>query len=368
MLRNKETFLLNHFKIIFKQGFKITTKFNHEYYKYIPHKYYKYREVNEDNLRAIKEEYIWLSTPDKFRDPLDSTVSFDVYKQKRRISKIIQKEMPILVFEELKKELTKKGVNPSVFNKMNLDDAIQWTKNYTFNNGKFKFGKIRGYLKNQGLAKRKSEEFEKKIRELTSESKCKDFYDNFMNAFSQLNIKIKQTYFIHSFAGSYDNPTLWENYTDNDKGFCIEYDLSLLEEIGFDKFTKLYQMWPIIYKNKEDIDLSELIRLSIKQVLKQRDIFGEYLLGIKVAINVMSKQTKYNYEDEWRLLIEKKKQKNNKFYFPFMSAIYLGINIKESDKKIIVDIAREKKIKVYQRTLNRFVNGYEFVSVNLESD
>ncbi len=53
MIRNKEKFLVNHLKSIFQHGFKISTKFNQEYYSQIPHKYYKYREVNENNLRAV---------------------------------------------------------------------------------------------------------------------------------------------------------------------------------------------------------------------------------------------------------------------------------------------------------------------------
>jgi len=55
MIRNKETFLLNHFKIIFEKGFKGNAKFNRDYYSHIPHKYYKYREINENNLRSLRE-------------------------------------------------------------------------------------------------------------------------------------------------------------------------------------------------------------------------------------------------------------------------------------------------------------------------
>jgi hypothetical protein len=368
LIINTESFLLNHLKIILKGGFKVSTEFNQEYYNNIPHKFYKYREVNDNNLKALREDYIWITTANNYKDPLDSTLYFDIYKQRHKILKIIDIEMPKLLFEQIKKEFIKRGVNPSIFKNMNLEDAILWIKNYTFMNGRFKFGKIRGYLKQQGIAKRKSDEVENKLREIQSNKKSKEITENFMNAFSQLNKKIKQSSYLHSFAESYDNPTLWENYTDNDKGFCIEYDLSILEEIGFEKFPELHRIWPIIYKNKEEIDLSELLRLSIKQMLNERDTGGEYLMDIQMGMNIMSKHTKYKYEEEWRLLIEKKKRINNKFKFPFISAIYLGVNIKDSDKKILIGIAKEKDIKVYQRRLNRYENDYEFVSVNLDSE
>jgi hypothetical protein len=40
-------------------------------------KLYKYRTVNDYSLKAIKDHYIWLASPDKFNDPFDCHLSDD---------------------------------------------------------------------------------------------------------------------------------------------------------------------------------------------------------------------------------------------------------------------------------------------------
>ena len=52
-----------------------------DFYKYkdslMPQKLYRYRTPNEYNLKALKENYIWLSSPDKFNDIYDCILNVD---------------------------------------------------------------------------------------------------------------------------------------------------------------------------------------------------------------------------------------------------------------------------------------------------
>jgi hypothetical protein len=62
-------------------------------------------------------------------------------------------------------------------------------------------------------------------------------------------------------------------------------------------------------------------------------------------------KTNRQYENEWRILISAKD--DPKLKMPPITCIYLGASIKESDKTIILEIAREKGIPVKQMTIDR---------------
>lgn len=362
---NRLKFLEEHLKIVFKENFKPTEAFNKAYFQSIPHKYYKYRKVNKNNLNALENDYIWLSTADKFFDDFDSILHFNVFKQKNKIYKVYQKEMPRLVYEKLIKELRiKHKVNPTQLKDINYEKVIDFVKELVYKNGSFRYGQMRSMLKQQNIAKKGAELFEKRMRELVDSSKIQKYADDFKNAFSKLNPKIRKINLVHSFAGTVDNEVLWDFYADHEKGFCIEYDISKLEEIGFDKFPNLCYLWPMNYQKNKDIDISELVRIAIRKQIKTRDMNAEYAYGIEIGKQVMTKRPKYSIEDEWRLVLLKKEQKQQAFKFPFTKSIYLGTKISEPNRNILIDIANKKQIYIYQRVVNLLSNSIDLVKLN----
>ncbi len=362
---DKQKFLKKHFNIVLKDKFKATKSFNMNYFDAIPKKLYKYREFNENNLDAIKGDYIWMSKAKDFIDKFDTTIYFDFNKQIKNIEKVIKNQLPDLIFKELKKELIKKGVKASHFKGMTKDNIIGWYKDYTFKNGRFRKGKLRSYMKNIGLINKQINELEIKINELHSDKSIKKFAKTFIESFENINKNFRDMYYIHAFSTNKEHRFLWETYTNSDSGFCLEYDLSLLNTIGIDKFEKLYQLLPILYQEYEETDLSTLVELSISKQLGTSNKAIENRFIKNILISLLTKHPDYSHEDEWRLIIETELMNSNKFKFPFLSAIYMGTQITSPNKKILIQIAKEKKIKLYQREINPLENKYEFLKVEV---
>src|ERR1039458_1919090 len=44
---------------------------------HIPTSLYKYREFSSNHIDALKKNVLWMSSPDRFNDPYDTTIHFD---------------------------------------------------------------------------------------------------------------------------------------------------------------------------------------------------------------------------------------------------------------------------------------------------
>ena len=77
---------------------KVSLELRKNHYENIPKKVYKFRKFNKDNLQALRDDYIWLSLAKDFTDQTDSTIDFNFKNQQKKIGKLIEKELPLLIF------------------------------------------------------------------------------------------------------------------------------------------------------------------------------------------------------------------------------------------------------------------------------
>lgn len=313
-------------------------------------------------MKALRNDYIWLSLAKDFTDKTDSTIDFSFANQQKKIEKLIEKELPALIFNQMRNDMYyKKKINPVTFNGMTFDQFIVWVKNYIYKTtGNLKIGKVRNHLRTEGMKRKAIKKFEDELKKLTSKERQKEIADKIIGSFSELNKHLRELYYIYCFSGTFDNRILWENYADKDEGFCIEYDLSDQSKKEHPINNNNTEIFPILYTSHKKIEYTEIIKIGIQNHLKEEDPVSNNKFMTDVLSAMLTKNSRYSFEDEWRLIVDKKMVKNNEYPFPFASAIYLGINVTEDNKNKILEITREKNIKVYQRKINHFNNGYEF--------
>lgn len=355
MFKWKRKQLEEHLKVLLRHDFNnIPIEYIKDIKPKYPTKLYKYRTFKNMHLKAIEDDYIWLSFAKDFPDKSDSTINFDFNKQFKNIEKIINELIPELVFNELKKNLTKGGkINPSVFNDLTLEGAIDWMRNHTYSTGRFNYKKTRNYMRTMKVSENQINEFEKKTKEMMSNENIRAISEGVIHSLSLINDSFREMYYIHSFSSVNDNSFLWDAYTNQDEGFCIEYDIEGIEE-------ELIKMLPILYTPTEDIKMDQLIKIAIlntQNKVKEIDIDE---LTIKVFSHLLTKNPEYNTESEWRLIINKRDNEYNKYHFPYITSIYLGSNMKEYNKTRIINIAIKKGISVYQRERSKLNTGYKF--------
>lgn len=150
--------------------------------------------------------------------------------------------------------------------------------------------------------------------------KINEFMDNFKE-------KMGKIIYVSCFSEENDNILMWSHYASKHTGFVVEYDLSKLSKK--DK-CKLLSLFPVIYSDKRPQLSIEL--MSLHNINKQ-----EYLDTLMSLLLV--KNSGWSYEKEWRIIIPN--PESHTIHIP-ASRIIMGLNISDSNKRKLEDLANRK--------------------------
>lgn len=182
------------------------------------------------------------------------------------------------------------------------------------------------------------------------------------------------------FSERIDSAMMWGQYSDCSTGFAVEYDIrdsittyDIPEEPTLKIWTKLM---PVSYSKRrmDGTDYSKyLFQIRVLRTIAQ--IRGmvipeliEYIMvpcpdefmTTKLAI---AKSDEWKNEKEWRMFYISESRTegicNYSYVIQKPSAVYLGRKISDINRKIIVDIARDKEIPIYHMELNDSDNRYK---------
>lgn len=134
-----------------------------------------------------------------------------------------------------------------------------------------------------------------------------------------------------------NSPAMWQNYADDSKGYCIEYDMK--------DYENMYALFPVVYQdNRESNIVTSILSAFI----------GEMIFGMssgRIAADksqfirlFLTKDLEWSYQKEWRLLGDT----NQKLSAPTIHAIYLGKNMTEQDKQQMINYCTEHNIRAEQ--------------------
>lgn len=116
-------------------------------------------------------------------------------------------------------------------------------------------------------------------------------------------------------------------------------------ELDIPDFDKNHSaLLPIIYSDKRP-DLTDRILTSdyIATLESSNEINDE------IMYELLHKSKDWEYEKEWRIFCTDNEET---LHIPLISAIYLGVNMENDVKDRLLEIARKKKIPVYQMKLS----------------
>lgn len=174
------------------------------------------------------------------------------------------------------------------------------------------------------------------IRILGVESKCNL---NSINGILDDFLKKKNDFGIYSLSRVFNDELLWAHYACNHKGFCIEYDLSILLNSG-SKYD--FHCFPVKYSNiPPQIDINDIQNIEIKDFL--RKIAG-------------TKSKRWRYEEEIRIITDKFGEQS--YDFRAVKSIYFGLRMENKHKEEIMRRLCGRNIKYYQICLEE--RSYKF--------
>ena len=300
----------------------------------MPQSLFRYRpcDINdktafERQIDAFKNDKVYAVTADKFNDPYDTLVRYDINAIKESIRILISVNSLI----QLKSYLEQGNDFP--------DSAKQmYTKGFVDN--------LREQILSHDIESM-GDDIENYKRQLLSNI---DFW------YPLIALVSKRCVTIACFCETVQSIPMWSHYASSHQGFALEYDFRPTLSKGIENCV----IYPVIYDD-ERIDASMYMACSF---LKSKGISinnPDVLSHIKCSLY---KAKLWEYEKEWRLINYTHRDVTKSGFSVIQykpSAIYYGALMQSNIKEQLHEIAKDKGINEYEMYIDDASPKYEML-------
>jgi hypothetical protein len=294
----------------------------------LPNYLFKYYSPTSENILDIQNQKLWLSDPKLFNDPFDCSIGYDNEKYDKDL--LLQFILKTGCVEEQDKlyGFTIEDERRIINSRLGISNHYFKAKE-EYSNAKY------------WILSTKSEDFQNKVSDFLNENIVE--LDKKISILRDVNIRIACFSEFDKYEEFFKQIVMWSHYADNHKGFCVEYDLELLKrdtqfsladyefyykksEYLMEKNTALIKagLFPVEYTcNRINIPISKLKKLVFDSHENQ---LNNYSINKLIYKTFIVKSANWNYEKEWRLLVDGKISNfyDNKLPFPYAKKIYIG--------------------------------------------
>lgn len=296
---------------------------------YFPPRLYKYRCFDEYTVDMIRNNYIYLTPAIKLDDQFECRPDYDINKVFN--TKTLSKYFIDALLDSLKdyncsmtrtelKEITKKYINrDKSLNKIKIKKELLKSSNQ--------------------LNDEYADELVKYFLALASGAWISESNENSLTNILKTIDNLKYNLGIGSLSETNVSQVMWSMYSKNYEGYCIEYDFT-------SDIDTMINTYPVLYGSKYK---TNMIMIIVRMLLD--DIIYKLSGGkIKNSDSVkdytrifVTKHKEWEFQKEWRLIGDA----NYKFEVPKIKSIYLGKNVSDNNKSIMIDLCKENKIDLY---------------------
>lgn len=317
-----------------------------------PSKLYKYRSFCDNHLSAFYKDQIWASTAQSMNDGFDARLYFNKEEFIKEYEKLTSIDKMDSFIEMLREDA---DLRDFVAKMPGGEAAI---KNLELPDDKLKDG---------------IEDAKKKIEPVIL---------NVLNILPEVS---QQSLKFCSLSETVRSASMWGQYSNDESGFCIEYDFSnALNECTTSQGAQVVtSLFPILYREYRYQVPASFINYLIQYRMfyenavrsncyhshediiahiNQTMVCPDTFLTTKI---VLYKSLEWQYEKEWRLIcfsVDGDPQFNQADHICFTmkpAAVYLGRRVSEVNEKIMRSLAGEKSIPVYKMKLDDSSPTYE---------
>lgn len=303
-----------------------------------PSKLFKYQSFKPYSNGMLETGYIYFCPANKLDDLFECAVSVAKEVMEGNEIEYIKNLLPFI----------ENQIKPFCNHKVEGQEILECYENGILDSNKFKNlvrekdDSIDDDSLNKGL------EFIKQCERRTD--LVPQFQDSFENIYKLANL-----IGIFSLSEEYNNQVMWAMYADNNKGFCIEYDIEEYLKKNPNKCESLRSVEYTDVRNNDPIKI--LLEYFYSSIFKSLGFpIKEYDIKEVLAQIVCSKNTDWAFQKEWRFIGN---PKQDGVYIP-IKAIYLGKKIDDKVKNIILNIAKDKKYNIYQQEIDFERNDFKY--------
>lgn len=301
-----------------------------EFNSKIPQKLYKYRRFDEHSFEMLDSESVYLAPANCLDDPFDCLSNLDLTSMSEDGTFTMTDDMADYIAEtilsyphsgNIKKDDLKMVIKCSVKNgEIDNDFFDLCTKN------------VFGFPMDQTIS------FDSLMGAFNGAFKTLS-KDNEMKRDFLVLSNSRENFGVCAFTTKRDNQPMWSLYADMYKGYCVEYTTPNLKNI-------IRNLLPVIYSKDKNNDLIKImVGFSMAIAIRGYTDGGVStpMLGSFYEL-LCTKDTKWKYQDEWRLVGTPKLNVDN---FP-ANAVYLGFNVSDENEKKMIECSKRNGFEVYK--------------------
>lgn len=313
----------------------------------LPNKLYRFRVCSERSLSAFYNDELWFSNGSVMNDDFDARLYYDKKRIENWLNSLLS-ENGLKIIEKL----------------VTMEQPPLEIQNL-IPNAKYLFENLKKIPKEQIIA--------------SSNTLIQYLLSNFDVELKKATEEVQQMTKFACFTQKIYSDMMWGQYSNNATGFALEYefwDQNVVTHFANGTQDHVWiNLFPVIYDNKRlDTTAYAVYLFQIKVLLGIVQSVGfpynstwintvvpcpDEFMATKLAIK---KSTDWKAEKEWRMfyITDNMTWAREKYSYVIQkpSGVYLGRKISKINQKIIVDMAREKKIPVYKMDFNENSRNY----------
>lgn len=319
-------------------------------------KLYKYRSIKGKAFKnaydSLKKGYIWFARADTLNDDTEICINFKPEDEVIRIRNYIV-DNPLLF-------LKKSFLNTNNFSTNLPSDKVvkKMIDCIDIETGKINKARAVSSLVANGANLKQALKYitqaENAIKD--SEEETKAAAEKIAKEILSINQKLREMSFVYSMTEDFDSDSMWAYYSNDNKGFCVEYDLQKIKSLPTETKRKLLSLYKIVYEDKEEYSFFEIIKGYFEDE-------AENELNKELATNVMkqviTKKEAWKQEKEWRFYLNK--LEDSAFPLDIVSGIIIDKRVidKYNTKKLI-SLCKRKGWTIKVRSVNALNTGHVY--------
>lgn len=293
----------------------------------VPQFLYKYRPFDDFALDMLEKRYVYLCPAEKLDDPSECTADFSVQDFYHLETGLIKFKCIEMILEQIKPYTTEENfqkVRSLVFQIVTPRGQV---RRHFLMDISFDIQELVPEVDTAPLIN-----FLGSIPEKFDDPKIKEQLEKLL----ALAYHARQGMGICSLSALKNSNEMWQNYADDAKGYCIEYDLRGYENVNL--------LFPVVYQdNRETNIVTNMVAAFIGQMIVGMS-YGQIAADRSQFMRMfLTKDTKWAYQKEWRLLGDA----YDKLPAPTIHAIFLGKNMDDQNKKQMIDYCQAHNIIVH---------------------